>query len=433
MFKKIFYVICIIIFFAVAFSGYLHEQDINDLAYVIAVGFDIGENEELKLTFQISIPSENSSGSGGSGGSGGSDEKGVSDTLNQTVECNSFDSGLNLANNIISKRLNLSHCKFIIFSQELASRGISNYIYTLENNVELRANCNILVSTDTAEEFINSSTPILEHSTSKYYEVITTSGRYSGYTSNATLNTVYTSIVDSFGGTSTMLGSVQKESSSSEEDSSKDSTSSSEESSSESQSSSSENKSSDGQSSSSGDSSSSSDIIIGGLAVFKEDKLVGTLSKEETIPYLIVTNKLKECIISIPSPFVENKSIDLHIYDFSKTKNSVKLNGSGPHITTNADLKCTILSNDFGFNSSSKEDISKLQEAASEYLNNEIMKYYEKTSKEFKSDVSMLGKYAVYYFPTTKDWEDYNWNDKFENATFDVNINIEIESSYFIS
>lgn len=425
MFKKMFYVMGIIIFCAVAFSGYLHEQDINDLAYVIAIGFDVGNDDKLKLTFQISIPSANSSGSSGGGDGSSSSEKGVSDTLNQTVECNSFNSGLNTANNIISKRLNLSHCKFIIFSEELASQGISDYIYTLENNIELRSNCNILVSTSTAEEFINSSTPILEHSTSKYYEIITTASRYSGYTSNATLNTVYTSIADDFSETSTMLGNVQKD------ESSEDESSSSGDSSSE------ESGSSGGNSSSSGQTSSengmTTDIIIGGIAVFKKDKLVGTLSKEETIPYLIVTDKLKECVVSIPSPFSEGNYIDLHIYDFSKTKNNVKLDSSGPQITTDVTLKSTILSNDFDFDSSSKEDIEKIISVASDHLKNQIINYYEKTAREFKSDITGLGKYAVYKFPTINDWENYNWPEKFETATFDVNVEVNIESSYFIS
>ena len=430
MFKKMFYVMGIIIFCAVAFSGYLHEQDINDLAYVIAIGFDVGNDDKLKLTFQISIPSGNSSGSSGGGGSSSS-EKGVSDTLNQTVECNSFNSGLNTANNIISKRLNLSHCKFIIFSEELASRGILDYIYTLENNIELRSNCNVLVSTSTAEEFINSSTPILEHSTSKYYEIITTSSKYSGYTSNATLNTVYTSIVDDFSETSTMLGNVQKEEGSEDKSSSGGESSSGESGSSDGESSSGGNSSSSGQTSSKD--GMTSDIIIGGMAVFKKDKLVGTLSKEETIPYLIVTDKLKECVVSIPSPFSQGNYIDLHIYDFSKTKNSVKLDSSGPQITTNVTLKSTILSNDFDFDSSSTEDIEKIISAASDYFKEQIMSYYEKTAREFKSDITGLGKHAVYKFPTIDDWEEYNWSEKFETATFDVNVQVNIESSYFIS
>ena len=436
MFKKMFYVICIIVFCAIAFSGYLHEQDINDLAYIIAIGFDVGSDDNFKITFQISIPSKNGSGSSSSSGSS-SEGSGSSDTLKQTVECNSFNSGLNMANNIISKKLNLTHCKFIIFSEEFATRGISDCIYTLENNVELRSNCNILVSTTSAEEFISSSSPILEHSTSKYYEIITTSSRYSGYSSNATLNTVYTSIVDTFGEAATMLGSVQKNSSEGEDSSSSSESSSEGGNSSESESSSSEGGSSNGQTSSSEGGSSggknSSDILISGIAAFKGDKLVGTLSKEETIPYLIVTDKLNECIVSIPSPFVEGKFIDLHVYDFSNTKNKVKIDSPGPHISTDVDLKCTILSNDFGFDSSSKEDINKLQSAASEYFDTAIMNYYEKTSKEFKADISELGRFAVYYFPTEKDWEDYDWNNNFENATFEVNTHVNIESSYFIS
>ena len=273
--------------------------------------------------------------------------------------------------------------------------------------------------------------PILEHSTSKYYEIITTSSKYSGYTSNATLNTVYTSIVDDFSETSTMLGNVQKEEGSEDKSSSGG------------ESSSGEGGSSDGESSSGGNSSSSgqtsskdgmtSDIIIGGMAVFKKDKLVGTLSKEETIPYLIVTDKLKECVVSIPSPFSEGNYIDLHIYDFSKTKNSVKLDSSGPQITTNVTLKSTILSNDFDFDSSSTEDIEKIISAASDYFKEQIMSYYEKTAREFKSDITGLGKHAVYKFPTIDDWEEYNWSEKFETATFDVNVQVNIESSYFIS
>ena len=61
------------------------------------------------------------------------------------------------------------------------------------------------------------------------------------------------------------------------------------------------------------------------------------------------------------------------------------------------------------------------------------MNYYEKTAREFKSDITGLGKHAVYKFPTIADWEEYNWSEKFETATFDVNVQVNIESSYFIS
>ena len=38
------------------------------------------------------------------------------------------------------------------------------------------------------------------------------------------------------------------------------------------------------------------------------------------------------------------------------------------------------------------------------------------------------GKYAVKYFPTIKDWQDYNWLDNFQNSTFNVNVETTIKS-----
>ena len=389
MLKKISSILIIVIFCAIIFSGYLHEQDIDDLAYVIAIGIDVGSNNNLEVTFQISIPSEN--GSTISSSSSSSSEKETSDTLNKSVECNTINSGLDLANNIISKRLDLSHCKFIVFSQEIASYGIYEYIYTLENDLELRSNCNIIVSTSDAKEFLDSSNPILENSTAKYYEIITTASKYTGYTSNVTLNSVFTSISDSFGEICTILGHINKE----------------------------ENR--------------ESEIVLSGLAVFKGDKMVGTIPVDETIPYLIVTNQLNESTISCYSPFSEDKIMDFHVSVFSKTKHKVSFNKNVPHITTNIYLDATLLSNSDDFNASSPKDISKVEEALSNYIKDEVNSYYEKTSKEFKSDISGLGKYAVYYFPTIEDWKEFDWLNKYEQSTFEVNVDVNLNSSYFIS
>ena len=123
MLKKIFSTLIIFIFCAIIFSGYLHEQDLDDLAYVIALGIDVGDDDNLEITFQVSIPSENgsNSGSNSSTSSSSSSQNESSDTLNKSVQCKSINSGLDLANNVISKRIDLSHCKFVVFSQEIVN------------------------------------------------------------------------------------------------------------------------------------------------------------------------------------------------------------------------------------------------------------------------------------------------------------------------
>ena len=43
-------------------------------------------------------------------------------------------------------------------------------------------------------------------------------------------------------------------------------------------------------------------------------------------------------------------------------------------------------------------------------------------------DIDGFGKYAVKYFPTIKDWQDYNWLDNYQNSTFNVNVETTIKS-----
>lgn len=75
-----------------------------------------GEESDLKVSFQLSIPSKNASDGDSSGGSSGS-----ADTVIDTIECPSIESGISLANGYISKKLNLSHCKVLVISEEIAS------------------------------------------------------------------------------------------------------------------------------------------------------------------------------------------------------------------------------------------------------------------------------------------------------------------------
>ena len=417
MSKKFIFTLIFIILCAIIFSGYWHEEDIDDLAYVVALGFDIGESKELKMTFQISIPSATNSNS--SGNSGSSSDKGSKDTLTKSIECSSIYSGLNELNSLTSKDVNLSHCKFIVFSDKLAKKGIYKYIYTLENNAELRSTCNILISTCPATEFLSYTNPIFENSTAKYYKIIANSTSYSGFTSNITLNHLYTSISDTFGETCAILGGIK-------EDNITESVNSSVATSGPSSSSNSSNNSGD-------QNEKKTDIVVGGLAVFKGENYVGNLTVDETLPYLIITNDLKEAVVSVPSPFDDNSFIDLHLSQNMECSHKVNIRNSVPEITTDVDLNVTLLSNLESSHITSTKQLSELEKAISDYISKLILNYYEKTSKEYKSDIAKLGKYAVHLFPTTQDWIDYDWNSKYETSTFNVNVNVIINTSYFIS
>ena len=148
---------------------------------------------------------------------------------------------------------------------------------------------------------------------------------------------------------------------------------------------------------------------------------------------MIITNDLKEAVVSVPNPFDDNSFIDLHLSQNMECSHKVNIRNSVPEITTDVDLNVTLLSNLESSHITSTKQLSDLEKAISDYISKLILNYYEKTSKEYKSDIAKLGKYAVHLFPTTQDWIDYDWNSKYETSTFNVNVNVIINTSYFIS
>ena len=162
-------------------------KNINDLAYVMAVGIDVGTTAKYKISLQLSTiessateatikPEENEedSSGGGKGVSGGS-SSGSQNTSNSfeiyTMECDSLDTAINITNTFLNKDITLSHCKVLVISEKQAKEDISRIINTFINKVEIRPDCNIIISSIPKDEFSGNDVPKLENLLSKYYDI----------------------------------------------------------------------------------------------------------------------------------------------------------------------------------------------------------------------------------------------------------------------
>lgn len=170
-----------------------------------------------------------------------------------------------------------------------------------------------------------------------------------------------------------------------------------------------------------------------GLAVFKEDELVGKLSAIETMCHLIVTNKLKSCNISIPYPNNEMRTIDLYLTLYAKPKIKVFIINGAPYVTIQVKTNARIASIDKIFNNMTQEQISALENSASSYLEKQITSYFYKTAKEFHSDIAGIGKYALKQFQTNTDFMNYHWLERYQDSFFQVTVNTEIKSSFLLN
>ena len=407
---KIIAIILILLITLTTLTGCYDARGIEELAYATAIGLDVSDNKILSFTIQFSIPSSNYES--------GSSQSSKTDTI--SVDCTSINSGLSLINSYISKEINLSHCNVIVISEELAEQGISEYIDTLANHIEIRPDCNIIISRCNAKEFINNATPSIEALTARYYEVALNSSEYTGYTIPVRLSDFIGDIKSSFIQGHAILGGVN-------------------------------NGEVDGGSSSGSDDESSEGLYSGldshyaagetpieasnsvetfGTAVFYDDKLVGELDGMETICHLIVTDNLKSCILPIPDPFNINSNVDLRIDKKRAPSIDVQLVNGSPYISIEVYLEGIGLSLDESTNYNSSEDIKILNTYAEEYLKLQLLDYLYKTAKEYNSDISGFGKYILSQYLTWDEWLNSNWLENYKNSFFEVKVNVDINSGY---
>ena len=403
--KKILIILLVIVITAFFLTNFSSIYTIDDYAYVIAMGLDNSDDSNLILSLQIAIPAGSSKGSESSSSQSSS-------SIVSTVKCKNINGGVNLINDYLGQKLNLSYCKAMVFSEDIAKKGIGNYICTATNDIEIRPSCDIIVSKCSALDYITNSKPLLENLSSKYYEIASSSQKDTGLTRTISLMSFYNRYYDSLCEPYAPLSSIE------------------------------ESNGGDSSSSSGGNSESSSKkdvekdnanakIKNQGLAIFKDDKLIGEISREETLCYMLVSGKLKDAVINVPSPFEDADYVSLNISSVH-SKNKVEIKNGTPFITCNISLSARVLSSTKTSNYLSKENSLALEYATNSYLNANITDFLYKTSKELKSDFIGFGRNAVRSFKTMDDWKNYDWLNKYQNSEFNVNVNTTVKSSYLL-
>lgn len=403
--KNIFiFVVCIILL--LGFNSSYTSLNIDNLAYVVALGIDAGENNNYKVSFQF-IPrtSDSKSESGTSGGG---------KTVINTVEAPSINTAITLMNSYLARKLNLSHCKVVIFSEEVAINGISKEIYSLVNNSQARPSTNIIICKNTAKKYIEDSNPILENMITKYYEIFPESGKYTGYIYNATLGDFFSQMVSNTCNPFAILGGVNSNA---------------------------KNGNSTFSNSGNVENIKSTETSFSGLrgsenvgvAVFKDDKLVGELNATETLCLSIIKGEVSSFLIHVPNPKDSEKEIDLIIYPSDKREVTVDIVNGSPYITFSEKFVGKIYSASKDKEYLNAEEIKNLSDLSNKYLENILKNYLYKTSTTYGSDINDFGRYALSKFLTIDQFNEYDWKNNYKNSTFKVSVDTQVQTGFLIT
>lgn len=390
--------------------GCYDSRETDELAYVIALGLDKGKTSALKMTFQVAIPKNMG---GGAQGGGGSSEEPYSVIV---VEAPSLYAGMNMSQTFISRQINLSHAKVIVFSKELAKEGVQKYVNAMYRNREFRLNMHIAVSRTSAEEFIRNVKPKAEANPAKYYELAMNRYKYTGFTADTRFYNFYTQLRSYSGQAYATLAGVNNNESSSDIDL-KGSTYKEK-----------------GRSM-----PQERDFVAGGtntvpsiksemmgLAVFNGAKMVGELDGEETAFLLMATGKYNYAYFTIPDPESKGDYVVQNIKQSRRPSIKGELIDDKPHVTIKLSLETDILSIQSGINYENVNKIPTLEKSIESYIKAGTVKFLEKTRDEFSSDVCSFGESFRRKFLTWKDWEEYGWLDRYKDISFDVQVDVKV-------
>ena len=421
--KNIF-IIAILFFLLAAFNEYSNSaQNIDDLSYAVAIGIDVGKTAKYRISLQLttmessatdSAISDAESGGESSSNPVGSSGSTSSNFIIQTMEADSIDSALNIANSYINKTINLSHCKILLVSEEIAKQGVEPLVNSLINKVETRPDCSIIVSKIPENEFEEDKNPKIEELISQYYDVAANLETGRGYSETIKLNEFYLTLNDTFYQPYASLGTTYNTTKNTNQD----------------------NVSSDldTQSKTLVTNSEKQSVEVMGLAVFKKDKLVGTLTADQTLSHQLITNELDFSTINITSPFNPNETLDIYISTFKNPKIKVDISNGSPFVQTNLYVAARIVSfNSYEINLLTEDKLNLIQNSVKRHLEKQIYDYLNTTAKKYNSDISGFGRYAVKNFRTIDDWNSYNWLENYKNSTFKVNVDISIKTGNLLT
>lgn len=391
-------------------SGCYDNDEPNDIAYVTAIGIDKSDKNEksFDITIQFANPTNISGGSSEEGGSGSDIMKSI------TTEAPDIYAAVGLADNIISKNLNLSHMKLFVFSKETAKNGVSEFLETITRSEEIRPNVFTAVCNGKAVDYLKESQPFVETNPAKYYQLTFDKNEFGSIPESYGRNLYFYSSVPEKNAVVPLVGIAEggNGASSDEKNTGND----------------------EAPVNLQGYEYSIKDYKGGqlgvyanekseaaGCAVFKNDKMIGELGYMETNIYNILVNNFSKNYATIKSEKSE-KPITLLLGLNRRTRIKYDKRRNKSHITVNLEGDFVSLPTDY----LAEEDIEEFQRVCSTAVKEKMTEFVNRTKNEFNSDIVGFGMAAKSKFLTTAGFKDYKWEEKFPLMDFDIKVIVKI-------
>lgn len=419
--------IAVIITILISMIGLENSVNTNNLCFANIIGLDKSENNpsNLLITFQIITPKLESSNS-----------VSTDKTIVTSIDENSIDIAVSTLQDYISSNIEFSNSNAIIISEDLAKDGVQRYISTISSNLDFNNNMYILICEGKAQDFIETLDRNDSINPTSYFDILKISEEKSSSVKFVNLtefsNLLFTSNATPYAPIC-KINTDNKETSNENqdnEDNKDENEQKSENSASKKDSNTVDNTSSNNQNLIK--QKSDINIEIGGTAIFKDEKLVGKLSSDETAFHIMLTSILKSYTTTLDVNESEDNAINnqtsssnVNITQTGKAKIKVDTNGNRPRIDIKIPLNIVVLDTPAGeYDYLNSNYVSSVKKKVTEVLDKKMENYINKIQKEYNTDLAEFYKYSRKNFLTAKEYNEYNFKEKFKDAKIDVKFDI---------
>ncbi len=374
----------ILVISVLVLAGCWDVQELTEIGIVTAMAIDIDENTgEYILTSQYLRPSAESTFTSSQ------DES----FLIVAVKGRTISELMRKANHKIDRKAFYAHNKVIVVSEQVAKEGLISLFETFQREQEVRSYVWVAVAQETsAAAIIEKQHNSISKLPANFLYSLFDNAEYDAVADN--LLTFYKDALEM--GSNPVLGVLTLE----KEESKKN-------------------------------------LHLSGGAVFKKDKLVGFISNEETMAYNWITNKNENSQIgALTFPYKENDYITLNL---TELKSKIV-----PNVTNKSDISFTIkikhtveIAEQQAINNfSQKKDviqfIEEIEKIAESEIENKLVKVLSRAQKEFQTDIFGFGDILNKKNPVVWNQVKKNWETEFINASFDLDVEVEILNSGLI-
>jgi Ger(x)C family germination protein len=377
-------------------------REVTDTAYVQFIGIDKGVKDNWRLTLKVATHSGSQESSGG--GVQQSESKSV------TIDAPSFYGGVNLLNTNVPKKLDFSHAKLLVISEDLAQSGlIGEYIAPLIRFREIRRTLDVVVSQGSAQEFVEKIESFLGGSPISTVDDLLYEAKYTGYFPHTNLYEFYNALKSTYSQPVLTLGGLYEPANFQQN----------------------------------GEKSGNRFNITGrffagevprkggnsiellGSVLFDGDRMIGKLDGHDTRMMLLARGEFQRGIFTIQDPNVPEFIIPIELQLSRKPEIKISFEGTVPLISLTLETEGDILAIQSRINYEKPDMMPLLEKAVESHLKKSLDDVISKC-QALNCDVFFFGRTAAGQFWTIDEWEAYNWKKHFREAKISTKIKFKI-------